>query len=100
MPWEARGEGFGGEFTSSGGWQLPSAGKWDGAEPHGHGDIHQNSLLPPTAGTHLVPSRLRAAPDQLQEGKTQGSSAWDTATEPVPKERERGLFSPSRLSAR
>lgn len=41
MPWEARGQGFGGEFTSSGGWQLPSAGKWDGAEPHGHGDIQQ-----------------------------------------------------------
>ena len=56
------------------------------------------SLLPPIAGTLIVPSWLRAAPAWLQEGITQGTLAWDSTMELVPKKRERG-FSPSWLPA-
>lgn len=66
---------------------------WDGAEPLGRGDIQQNSpglleegLLPPTTGTHIVLSWLRATTARLQEGITWGSSAWDSTTELVQKD--------------
>lgn len=95
---EVRREGFWGSFTSSGGWQLPS-GKWDGAEPHGHGDIQQNSpglleegLVPPTTGSPIVQSWLRADPAWLQEGIIRGSSAWDSTTELLPREGRRFIF--------
>lgn len=84
-------------MASSQGWEVGR----DGAEPHGRGDLQQNGpglleegLLPPTSGTHIGPSWLRAAPARLQEGITRGSSAWDSTTELVQKERERGFFLP------